>query len=137
VVLSYEILCFWFKPIDAYHKANACLADTLSVSRALASAPLRHAQALVAPYSLDLHVVDVPTLGAGVDMGSTKPTPGIILGPRPQPGAWSGVRAMGSRTTVGLCSLALLLVGWRSPAPRHNPSAANCRALMTRRGRRS
>ncbi len=45
---------------------------------------LRHAEALVASQPLDLLVVDVPTLGAGVVIVRTKPTPRMILGPRPQ-----------------------------------------------------
>jgi hypothetical protein len=72
----------------------------------LAPASLRHAQALVAPEPLDLLVVDVPALGAGVVVGRTKPTPRMVPCPVPQPRAQPGVR-------VGRCRR-----GWRPPLGR-------------------
>jgi hypothetical protein len=48
----------------------------------LASPLLRHSQAFLAPQPLDLLVVDVPALVAGVVVGVAEPAPRMILGPR-------------------------------------------------------
>jgi hypothetical protein len=48
----------------------------------LGSPLLRHSQAFLAPQPLDLLVVDVPALVAGVVVGVAESAPRMILGPR-------------------------------------------------------
>ena len=72
---------------------------------AFASSLVRHAQPFLAPEPLDLLVVDVPALGAGVVIRKPEPAPRVVLGvaAKPDRSAASGsavVVPVGSRRCV-------------------------------------
>jgi hypothetical protein len=57
---------------------------------AFAPSPLRHSESFFTPKTLDLFVIDDPTVGAGVVVSGPESTAGMVLGvlaqPRPQRG---------------------------------------------------
>ena len=64
---------------------------------AFAASPLRYPQSFFAPKALDLLVIDLPALTAGVVIGGPEPTAGMILGVVAQPVPQRGIRVLRCR----------------------------------------
>jgi hypothetical protein len=61
---------------------------------AFTAATLRHPQPFLTPKPLDLFVIDIPTLGAGIMIGGPKPTTRMVLGPGTQPFPQRGIQIL-------------------------------------------
>ena len=71
---------------------------------AFAAPPLRHPQPFFTPESLDLLVIDMPALTAGIVIGGPKPAARMILGLCAQPGPQDRI-GVGRCRRGGLVSL--------------------------------
>jgi hypothetical protein len=88
---------------------------------ALTSPPLRHPQPLLAPKTLNLLVIDDPTLAAGVMVCGPKPATGMIPGVVTQPLPQRGIRILGG-IGDGLVSLSsAVLLGHAASEPFTDP----------------